>query len=247
MTMEGKISAVLEIDGINTYRATAHILHGVSLNVGEREVVCLVGRNGAGKTTTIESIMGLLPVSSGTVRFQGQDITRLPAHQRARRGLGYSPENCGIFPDLTVAENLSISRWLSEERSGAGADGADAVEERVYSVFPEVRALTGRRGLNLSGGQRKMVAVARAMFLSPSLLLLDEAFEGLAPVVVSRFREAMIKIKALGISLLMAESHLPAAAAIADRLYAIDRGEIIFHGKPDEALANEDVMKTVRG
>ena len=240
------MGTVLELQDINTYRSTAHILRGISLTVGEREVVCLVGRNGAGKTTTIESIMGLLPVRSGTVRFQGEDITGLPAHQRARRGLGYSPENCGIFPDLSVAENLSISRWLSEKRMAAGGNG-QAVEERVYSVFPEVRALTGRRGLNLSGGQRKMVAIARAMFLSPSLLLLDEAFEGLAPVVVSRFREAMIKIKEFGISLLMAESHLPAAAAIADRLYAIDRGEIIFHGKPQDALANENVMKTLRG
>ncbi len=240
------MGAVLELQSVDTYRSTAHILHGVSLTVGEGEVVCLVGRNGAGKTTTIESIMGLLPVKSGTIRFHGQDITGLPAHQRARRGLGYSPENCGIFPDLSVAENLSISRWLSEDRGTSGMNAA-AVEERVYSVFPEVRALTGRRGLNLSGGQRKMVAVARAMFLSPSLLLLDEAFEGLAPVVVSRFREAMIKIKAMGISLLMAESNLPAAAAIADRLYAIDRGEIIFHGKPRDALANEDVMKTLRG
>lgn len=237
--------AVLEVQNVDTFRATAHILHGVSLSVGEREVVCLVGRNGAGKTTTIESIMGLLPVKAGTIRLKGEDITGLPAHQRARRGLGYSPENCGVFPELTVAENLSISRWLSEERAGDG--GAEGLEERVFSVFPEVRALTGRQGLNLSGGQRKMVAIARAMFLSPSLLLLDEAFEGLAPVVVSRFREAVIKIKEFGISILIAESHLPAASAIADRLYVIDRGEIIFHGKPADALANEEIMNTIRG
>jgi branched-chain amino acid transport system ATP-binding protein len=232
---------MLEVKAIDTYRASAHILHGVSLTVAPGEVVCLVGRNGAGKTTTIESIMGLLPVRAGGIVFNGEDVTALPAHLRARRGLGYSPEDCGVFPDLTVAENLSISRWLSEE------SGKTDVEERVFSVFPEVRDLTGRQGMNLSGGQRKMVAIARAMFLSPSLLLLDEAFEGLAPVVVSRFRDAVIKIKKLGISLLMAESHLPAAAEIADRLYAIDRGEIIFHGKPDEALASEAVMKTIRG
>lgn len=238
--------ALLDISGVNTFRASAHVLRDVSLSVNDREVVCLVGRNGAGKTTTIESIMGLLPVRSGAVRLRGEDITGLPAHKRARLGLGYSPENCGIFPDLSVAENLSISRWLSEDRRDAGGD-AGKVEERVFSVFPEVRALVGRRGLNLSGGQRKMVAIARAMFLSPTLLLLDEAFEGLAPVVVSRFRDAVVKIKALGISLLMAESHLPAAASIADRLYAIDRGEIIFHGKPKDALANEEVMKTIRG
>jgi branched-chain amino acid transport system ATP-binding protein len=239
------MTAVLDVQAIETYRATAHILHGVSLRVNEGEVVCLVGRNGAGKTTTMESIMGLLPVQGGAIHFQGQDVSALPAHRRAQRGMGYSPEDCGIFPDLTVGENLSISRWLSEARLAAG--GADAVEQRVYSVFPEVRDLVGRRGLNLSGGQRKMVAIARAMFLSPSLLLLDEAFEGLAPVIVSRFREAVIKIKALGISLLMAESHLPAAAAIADQLYVIDRGEIVFEGKPQAALANKDVMDTLRG
>jgi len=240
------VATVLDIQAIDTFRGPAHILQKVSLSVGEGEVVCLVGRNGAGKTTTIESIMGLLPVKSGTIRFHDEDITGLPAHQRARLGLGYSPEDCGVFPELTVGENLSISRWLSEEKE-AFAGSAEKVEERVFSVFPEVKPLTGRQGLNLSGGQRKMVAIARAMFLSPSLLLLDEAFEGLAPVVVSRFREAVIKIKEMGISLLIAESNLPAAAAIADRLYAIDRGEIIFHGSPDEALVNETVMKTIRG
>ena len=239
---------MLEINDINTYRASAHILHGVSLTVGDREVVCLVGRNGAGKTTTMESIMGLLPVRSGTIGFHGEDVTGLPPHERAKRGMGYAPEDCGIFPELTVAENLMISRWLSEAaaREGGSGGGVDA-EERAFSVFPEVRELTGRQGLNLSGGQKKMVAIARAMALSPSLLLLDEAFEGLAPVVIARFREAVNKIKEMGISILIAESNLMTASGIADRLYAIDRGEIIFHGKPEEALENEEVMKTLRG
>jgi len=235
---------MLELNNINTYRATAHILRGLSLAVGDREVVCLVGRNGAGKTTTIESIMGLLPVKSGTIRFHDNDITKLPPHERARRGMGYAPEDCGIFPELSVAENMMISRWMSEA-SGDGDDGDP--EERAFSVFPEVRDLLQRQGLNLSGGQKKMVAIARAMALSPSLLLLDEAFEGLAPVVVARFREAVNKIKDMGISILIAESNLVSASGIADRLYAIDRGEIIFHGSPEEALANEDVMKTIRG
>ena len=239
---------MLEINDINTYRASAHILHGVSLTVGDREVVCLVGRNGAGKTTTMESIMGLLPVRSGTIGFHGEDVTGLPPHERAKRGMGYAPEDCGIFPELTVAENLMISRWLSEAAARKGGSGGDGdAEERAFSVFPEVRELTGRQGLNLSGGQKKMVAIARAMALSPSLLLLDEAFEGLAPVVIARFREAVNKIKEMGISILIAESNLMTASGIADRLYAIDRGEIIFHGKPEEALENEEVMKTLRG
>jgi branched-chain amino acid transport system ATP-binding protein len=236
---------MLEISDLNTFRASAHILRGVSMAVHEDEVVCLVGRNGAGKTTTIESIMGLLPVRSGTIRFHGKDITSLPAHQRARRGMGYAPEDAGIFPQLTVAENLMIGEWLSGQKDGAAA--THDIEERAYAVFPEVRALSGRRGLNLSGGQRKMVAIARAMALAPSLLLLDEAFEGLAPVAVARFRDAVKLIKSMGISILIAESNLASATAIADRLYAIDRGEIIFHGAPKEALSNEDVMKTLRG
>ncbi len=238
---------MLEIEGINTFRGPAHVLNGVSLTVGAKEVVCLVGRNGAGKTTTIESINGLLPVRSGTLRFRGEDITRLPAHKRAQRGIGYAPEGASIFPDLTVSENLMISRWLSEKAVRSRGDGGEVGEDRVFSVFPEVRAFLSRRGLNLSGGQKKMVAIARAMALSPYLLLLDEAFEGLAPAVVGRFRDAVIMIKQMGISILIAESNLVNAAAIADRLYAIDRGEIIFHGSPQDALGNEDVMRTLRG
>jgi len=237
---------MLEINGIHVYRGPAHILNGLSLNVKESEVVCLVGRNGAGKTTTIDSIMGLLPVRSGTIAFQGRDITELPTHLRAREGLGYAPEDAGIFPDLSVAENILLSKLLAGSQRNRTGSGADA-DERIDAVFPEVRALMGKRGLFLSGGQKKMVAISRAMALSPSLLLLDEAFEGLAPVVVNRFREAVIKIKAMGISILIAESNLLTASQVADRLYAIDRGEILFEGKPADAMANAEVMRTIRG
>jgi branched-chain amino acid transport system ATP-binding protein len=236
---------MLELDGVNTFRGPAQILRGVSLRVGDGEAVCLVGRNGAGKTTTIDSIMGLLPVRSGRVMFRGHDISRLPPHQRARRGIGYAPEDAGIFPDLTVAENFEITRWLAGgERSDAAAA---AIDERIAAVFPEVGSFVTRRGLHLSGGQKKMVAIARAMALSPAILLLDEPFEGLAPVVVSRFIDAVKRIKAMGISVLIAESNLVNAMRVADRLYAIDRGEIIFHGDPREAFANAEVMKTLRG
>lgn len=238
---------MLEIKDINTFRGPAHILHNVSLDIREGEIVCLVGRNGAGKTTTMESIMGFLPVNSGQIVFHGEHITNLPVHQRARRGVGYAPEGCEIFPELTVDENLKISRWMSESahRRLGPVDGD--VMERVFSVFPEVKELLKREGLNLSGGQRKMVAIARAMALGPTLLMLDEAFEGLAPVVIGRFRDAMARIKELGISLLIAESNLLNAAEIAHRLYAIDRGEIIFHGDPDDALNDDRVMKALRG
>jgi branched-chain amino acid transport system ATP-binding protein len=243
---------LLEVDDINTYRGPAHVLRGVSINVDSDEVVALVGRNGAGRTTLIESITGLLPIRSGHIRFREEEITALPPHRRAKLGIGYAPENSGIFPELTVAENMMISRWLSAKTGRPGTKGATHggdgdSEEGAFRVFPEVRALLARQGLNLSGGQKKMVAIARAMALAPYLLILDEAFEGLAPVVVKRFREAVMMIKAMGISLLIAESNLVSAAAIADRLYVIDRGEILFSGTPDEALADEEVMRALRG
>jgi branched-chain amino acid transport system ATP-binding protein len=239
---------VLEVNAIDTHRGPAHILHGVSLRVDKQEVVCLVGRNGAGKTTTIESIMGFLPISAGSIEFNGESLAPLPPHERAKRGIGYSPEDCGVFPELSVGENLMISRWLGDDVAKKRGDGARAdPEAQAFAVFPEVRDLLKRQGLHLSGGQRKMTAIARAMMLSPSLLLLDEAFEGLAPVIVNRFTEAVMKIKAMGVSILMAESHLGAATKIGDRLYAIDRGEIIFHGPPKDALADERVVKALRG
>ena len=239
---------MLEVNAIDTYRGPAHILNGVSLRVDREEVVCLVGRNGAGKTTTIESIMGFLPTRSGRIVFRDEDVTTLPPHERAKRGIGYSPEDCGIFPDLSVGENLMISRWLGAEVARRRNDEQrQDPEAQAFALFPEVQSLLQRQGLHLSGGQRKMVAIARAMMVSPSLLLLDEAFEGLAPVVVNRFIEAVMRIKAMGVSILLAESHLGAATRIGDRLYAIDRGEIIFHGPPKEALADEKVMKALRG
>jgi branched-chain amino acid transport system ATP-binding protein len=235
---------MLEIEGILTYRGPAQILRGVSLTVGDGEAVSLVGRNGAGKTTTIDSIMGLLPVRGGRVVFNGREITRLPAHERAALGIGYAPEDCGIFPDLSVEENFEITEWLSAKtaRPGMRAD-----RERVFSVFPEVQTFLKRRGLHLSGGQKKMVAITRAMTLSPSILLLDEPFEGLAPVVVTRFIEAVKAIKAMGISVLIAESNLTNATRVCDRLYAIDRGEIIFQGRPNEVFQNAEVIQTIRG
>jgi branched-chain amino acid transport system ATP-binding protein len=236
-------AALLQLEGVNTYRGPAQILRGVSLRVGAAEAVCLVGRNGAGKTTTIDSIMGLLPVRAGRVVLKDRDVTRLPAHARARLGIGYAPEDAGIFPDLTVEENFRIAQWLA----GGGDAGAGAARERILAIFPEVTSFMGRRGLYLSGGQKKMVAIARAMTLGPSVLLLDEPFEGLAPVVVSRFIEAVKRIKALGVSLLIAESNLVNATRVADRLYAIDRGEIIFQGDPRRVFDNEEVMKTIRG
>jgi branched-chain amino acid transport system ATP-binding protein len=233
---------VLELDRIDTFRGAAHVLRAVSLLVGAAETVCPVGRNGAGKTTTLESAIGLLGVRAGRVALRGADVTRKAAHERARLGVGYAPEDAGIFPDLSVAENLQIGRWLAP-----GGGDADALDARILALFPELEGLMSRRGLNLSGGQKKMVAIARAMALSPAILLLDEPFEGLAPVIVTRFIDAARKIKAMGVSLLIAESNVTNAARVADRRYAIDRGEVLFEGEPRQALDNADVMKTLRG
>jgi branched-chain amino acid transport system ATP-binding protein len=238
---------MLQVDRIDTYRGPAQILRSLSLHVSRGEAVCLVGRNGAGKTTTIESIMGLLPVRAGAITFEGRNITRLPAHERARHGIGYAPEDAGIFPDLSVEENFQISRWLARPGSdGPGAGGSDAYA-KIFQLFPEVKTFLQRRGQHLSGGQKKMVAISRALTLSPTILLLDEPFEGLAPVVVTRIIDAVKQIKAMGVSLLIAESNLANAMRVADRVYAIDRGEIIFQGPPRAVLDNEEAMKTIRG
>jgi branched-chain amino acid transport system ATP-binding protein len=239
---------MLSLEGVTTYRGPAQILRNVLLHVTEGESVSLVGRNGAGKTTTIESIMGLLPLRAGRIVFDGRDVTRLAAHERARLGMGYAPEDAGIFPDLTVAENFQIGRWMARSGGrGAPSAGDGELDARIVELFPEVTTFLSRRGLHLSGGQKKMVALARALALAPSILLLDEPFEGLAPVVVNRFIDAVKRIKAMGISLLIAESNLTNAMRVADRLYAIDRGEIIFEGAPGRVLANDEVMRTIRG
>jgi branched-chain amino acid transport system ATP-binding protein len=240
-------AAVLQVSHLVTDRGRAHILRDVSLEVRVDEVVCLVGRNGAGKTTTMDSLMGLLPVRGGAIRLHGQDITRLPAHARARRGIGYAPEDAGVFPDLTVDENLHIAQWLGTGGRARNGEGTESGTAKVFELFPELRGLRSRRALNLSGGEKKMVAIARAMLLRPSVMLLDEAFEGLAPAVVKRFAEAVTRIKAMGIALFIAESNIMTASRIAERLYVMDRGEILFEGTPQEAFANAEVVRTIRG
>ena len=234
---------MLEIRNVHTRRGVVDVLHNVTLEVYEQEVVCLLGRNGAGKTTVAETIMGHLSMRSGQIVFRGEDIGLLPPYQRVRRGIGYAPDYCGIFPSLTVAENMMISELVNKSSQQGKLDR----KRQIVSIFPEIQEFLKRPGVNLSGGQKKMLAIARAMTLSPSLLVLDEALEGLAPVVVSRFIDAVFKIKEMGISLLLAESNLRVASRIADRMYAIDRGEIIFDGTPDQFLKNKELVKAIYG
>lgn len=227
----------LKLEGINVYIQSSHILRDVSLSVGEREVVCLLGRNGAGKTTTIRTIMGYLKPRTGRVVFKGREITGRPTYEIAQMGIGFSPEESWIFPDLTVAENLEISTWTRK----AGRPAAERIE-LAYSIFPVLRSYAPRKGDQTSGGERKMLSVARALTLDPDVLLLDEPFEGLSPAIIPKVAEGIAEITKLGHSILMAESNIHHVPDFATRLYVIERGEIIFSGTPEEVRREASVM-----
>ncbi|RLA78748.1 MAG: ABC transporter ATP-binding protein [Deltaproteobacteria bacterium] len=226
---------MLDVEGIHTYYGLSHILFGVSLKVERGEVVCLLGRNGAGKSTTMKSIMGLVPPRQGRIVFKGEDITGLQPYQIARRGIGYVPDDRRIFADLTVEENLEIA----ERRR----DGNGWTRERVYELFPALREIKDRRGGCLSGGEQKMLAIARALMTNPELLLLDEPTEGLAPVMVRALEEQILKVKEVGLTVLLAEQNVRSALKISDRGYIIDNGQIRFHGSVEELRENEEVRK----
>lgn len=230
----------LRLENIDVYIQYSHILRDVSLEIGDREVVCLLGRNGAGKTTTVRTIMGYLRPRAGRVLFLGQDITGRPTYQIAQMGMGFSPEESGIFPDLTVAENLEISTWT---RRG-GRPAAERIE-LAYSIFPVLRKYAPRKGDQMSGGERKMLSVARALALDPQMLLLDEPFEGLSPAIIPKVAEGIAEITKLGHSILMAESNIHHVPEFATRLYVIERGEIIFSGTPDEVRREKAVMRVI--
>jgi branched-chain amino acid transport system ATP-binding protein len=210
----------------------SRVLHGVSLEAGAGEVVSLLGRNGAGKSTTLKAVVGLVHVTGGSIRFDGQEITRLPTHQISRRGIGYVPEDRRIFAELTVEENLRVG-----ERSG-GRWSLD----RVYGFFPKLAEMAGRRGGSLSGGEQQMLTVARTLMGDPRLLLLDEPSEGLAPVIVRTLRDQIAALKREGIAIVLSEQNLAFAARLADRAYIVERGEIRFAG-PMQALLGDEGLR----
>jgi len=223
---------MLEVRDLHAVYGRSHVLHGVSLTAREGEVVSLLGRNGAGKSTTLKAIMGLVRVTGGAVRFRGAPITALATHAISRLGLGYVPEDRRIFADLTVRENLMVG-----ERAGSRWP-----IERLFALFPGLTPLADRRGGSLSGGEQQMLTIARTLVTDPTLLLLDEPSEGLAPVIVRRLGEAIAALKREGLTIVLSEQNLKFARRLADRAYVIDRGEIKFEG-PIAALDADEALR----
>ena len=219
----------------------SRILQGISLKVAAGELICLVGRNGAGKTTTFRTIMGFLQPVSGTIEFQGTALVGMPTYRIAQLGIGYSPEESQVFGDLTVADNIELPTWTRPDGRAAQARVALA-----YDIFPKLRQYAARGGNQLSGGERKMVSIARALALDPKLLLLDEPFEGLSPAIIPSISEGIASIRRLGHGVLMAESNIHHITEYADSLYVLERGEIIYSGKPGETYPPE-VMRIISG
>jgi branched-chain amino acid transport system ATP-binding protein len=214
---------VLEVEGLRAGYGPAEILFGVSMKLARGEVAALMGRNGAGKSTTLKAIMGLVPPRAGRVRFAGRDIAGLAAFRIARLGLGYVPEDRRIFTDLTVAENLEVGR--------RPAEGRDAwTPERLFEVFPNLASMRNRRAAAMSGGEQQMLAIARTLMGNPEAVLLDEPSEGLAPVILELMADAVLRMKREGIAVLLSEQNFYFAAAVADRAYVIERGEIRYDG-----------------
>jgi branched-chain amino acid transport system ATP-binding protein len=228
---------ILQVDNVDAYYGIGHILHGLSLNVGESEVVALLGRNGAGKTTTMRCIAGLTPPRRGEVRYKGRNIAGVSPHRVSRMGIALVPETRGIFSYLSCYENLAIarrpeSRWQLE-----------AVLER----FPRLKERLAHKGRELSGGEQQMLAIARALLTGPELLLLDEPSQGLAPLVVNAVMDTIRGLKAERVSMLLVEQNAEMALQLADRVYVIDHGTVVFEGTPAALRAERQITATYLG
>jgi branched-chain amino acid transport system ATP-binding protein len=224
---------MLRLDGVEAAYGLSRVLHGVTIEAREGEVVSLLGRNGAGKSTTLKAIVGLVDVTGGSVSLDGRDITAQPPHEIARLGVGWVPEDRRIFSDLTVEENLLVGA-----KGGPKSDGGwDA--SRVYEYFPALGRMARRRGGSLSGGEQQMLTVARTLMGNPRILLLDEPSEGLAPVIVQALGHQIAALKREGLTILLSEQNLKFAARLADRAYIIEKGQIRWEGAMARLLGDE--------
>lgn len=226
---------MLELENVHTYYGESHILRGVSLSVAKGEVVCLLGRNGAGKTTTILTVMGYLHPHEGRIRHNGRDISALPPYAVSRLGVGFVPQERGIFPSLTVRENLTVF-------ARGGRKDAWTLQ-RIFDLFPNLRARERNLGFQLSGGEQQMLSIARALMLNPELLVLDEPSEGLAPLIIQEIVRLLIELKREGLAILLVEQNLRAALAVGDRHLIMNKGEICFSGTSAEIERNEQVLR----
>lgn len=229
---------LLEVRDLNAWYAESHALHGVSLDIRRGETVTLVGRNGVGKTTTLRAIMGLIRKRTGTIRFEGKDMMGVPLHGAARAGIGFVPEERGIFATLTVDENLLLPPVV--------APGGMSIEE-IFTLFPNLRERRNSQGTRLSGGEQQMLAMARMLRTGVKLLLLDEPTEGLAPVIVQRIGEVLAELKRRGMTILLVEQNFRFASRIADRFYLIDRGRVTSQFPVSELASRMDEMHQVLG
>lgn len=227
---------MLEVENINTYYGTSHILFEVSLEVDRGEIVALLGRNGAGKTTTLRSIMGLTPPRDGSIKFEGKEITGKPAYVISKQGIGFVPDDRNIFTTLTVRENLEIAARKSES-------SFEWTTEELYELFPVLKRFESHKGGQLSGGEQQMLTVARTLMTNPRMLLLDEPVEGLGPLVVAMLEEKVLEVKQRGVTILLSEQNVRFAVKVSDRAYVIDKGAIRFQGTIDELRANEEIKK----
>lgn len=212
--------ATLEVRGLSAGYGRAQVLFDVDLDARDGEVVALLGRNGAGKSTTLKAIMGLIPVLSGTVKLDGASLAGLEPHEIARLGLGYVPEDRRIFTDLTVSENLEVGRQSARGNAPAWTD------EKLFTLFPALAGMRERRGARMSGGEQQMLCIARTLAGNPSVILLDEPSEGLAPLVVENVAQAILEVKRAGVTVVLAEQSRHFAGRLADRTYALEKGVI---------------------
>ncbi len=227
---------ILDVEAINTFYGKSHILQDISLNVSAGEVVALLGRNGVGKTTTLRSIMGLTPPRSGAIRFKGQETAGSPAYVMAKKGIAYMPDDLRIFPDLTCDENLEIARRISK-RSGYWT------REKVEALFPVLGERTRQMGLNLSGGEKKMLSMGRTLMANPDLILLDEPSEGLAPMVIANMVEVIREIQKKGMTILLADQNLKFCRRVCERGYIIEKGCIVHEGTMEAIWDNEEIIQ----